>query len=151
MILKAVLFFGALVSMEGIAYLTHKHVMHGWLWCLHESHHRRRTGPFELNDLFVVFFASISIIVLYLGVHGYPLLLWVGLGMTGYGVLYFMFHEVTVHQRIPFPYKPRSRYMKRIIKAHRMHHDVDAAGDPHRMVSFGFLYAPPIEKLKQSR
>ena len=39
--------------MEGVAYATHRWVMHGRLgWWLHASHHRRGTGRFELNDLY---------------------------------------------------------------------------------------------------
>ncbi len=38
--------------MEGFAYAAHRWVMHGPGWFLHASHHRARTGTFELNDLY---------------------------------------------------------------------------------------------------
>ena len=42
----------AFLFMEGVAWFTHKYVMHGFLWVWHRSHHTPRTGMFELNDLF---------------------------------------------------------------------------------------------------
>jgi len=53
-----VLFAAAFAGMEAFAWFTHKYVMHGFLWVWHESHHRPRTGMFELNDLFAVVFAT---------------------------------------------------------------------------------------------
>ncbi|MDU1026007.1 MAG: beta-carotene hydroxylase, partial [Leclercia adecarboxylata] len=50
-----------------------------------------------------------------------------------------------VHQRWPFRYIPRRGYLKRLYLAHRLHHAVRGKED---CVSFGFLYAPPIEKLQ---
>ena len=44
--------------MEAITWLTHKYVMHGFLWFLHEDHHQPNyTSWFEKNDLFFVIFA----------------------------------------------------------------------------------------------
>ena len=42
------------VLMEGITWLTHRFVMHGFLWYLHEDHHRKGKGFFEKNDTFFV-------------------------------------------------------------------------------------------------
>lgn len=145
MLINAGLFLSALAGMEAVACLTHKYVMHGPLWCLHRSHHLPRSGRFERNDLFAVFFSVPSILLIYLGVHVYPPLLWVGLGMTAYGFVYFVFHDVIVHRRVRLPYKPKSRYMKRIIRAHWIHH---ATREREGAVSFGFVYAPPIDKLR---
>jgi beta-carotene 3-hydroxylase len=147
MLMNLLLFLTALAGMEGVAYLAHKYLMHGPLWCLHASHHRPRTGRFELNDLFAVFFSIPSIILIYLGVNGHPPLLGLGLGMTGYGLVYFVFHDVIVHRRLPLRYKARSGYMKRLVQAHRMHH---VTHQKDGAVSFGFLYAPPVAKLKQA-
>lgn len=146
--LNLILFLAAFVGMEGVAYLTHKYVMHGWLWSLHESHHVPRVGRFEKNDLFAVFFAVPSIILIYLGVHFIAPLAWIGAGMTAYGFMYFVFHDVIVHQRIRFRNIPRFGYLRRIIQAHRMHHSRATKEDG---ISFGFLYAPPIRKLKGAR
>jgi beta-carotene 3-hydroxylase len=148
MLVNMLLFLGALAGMEGVAYFTHKYVMHGFLWSLHESHHVPRRGRFEKNDLFAVFFGVPSIVLIYLGVNVYDPLLWIGLGMTAYGLVYFLFHDVLVHRRIRHSYTPRSGYLKRVVHAHYMHH---ASKGQDGAVSFGFVYAPPLEKLKQER
>jgi beta-carotene 3-hydroxylase len=134
----------AFVMMEGVAYLMHKYVMHGWLWCLHESHHVPREGIFEKNDFFVVFFATPSIVLIWLGVNVWDPLLWVGIGMTAYGFAYFAFHDGVVHRRLPIRYKGANRYMRRIIEAHWIHH---ASEEKEDAVSFGFLYASPRAEL----
>ena len=53
-LINLVIFVAAFAGMEFVAWSTHKYVMHGFLWRLHESHHRKREGAFELNDLFWV-------------------------------------------------------------------------------------------------
>ncbi|MDO9336557.1 MAG: beta-carotene hydroxylase [Caulobacter sp.] len=138
------LYLGAVVFMEGFAWVTHRYVMHGWGWIWHRSHHEPRTGHFELNDLFAVVFAAPAIIGIYLGVHGTPWMLPVGLGITTYGAIYFLFHDGLVHRRFPMP-KARSAYWKRLIQAHRFHHAVHTKDGA---VSFGFLLAPDVRKLK---
>lgn len=133
------LFVATFVAMEGVAYLLHRYVMHGPLWVLHESHHRPRRGRFELNDLFGVLFALPSMALIYAGTHGQPLLLAVGVGMTAYGAAYWGFHDVLVHRRVRHSLVPRSAYLKRIVRAHLVHHRTHAK---HGATSFGFLYAP---------
>ena len=145
-LLNGLIFLASLAGMELVAYLTHRYLMHGSLWFLHESHHVPRRGRFEWNDLFGVFFAIPSMILIYLGVHVSPPLLWAGLGMTAYGACYFGFHDVIVHRRLPIRVRPRSRYMRRIIQAHKVHHATETRDGA---VSFGFLYAPPLERMKR--
>ncbi|MDU4840096.1 MAG: sterol desaturase family protein [Leclercia adecarboxylata] len=132
-------------AMELIAALAHKYIMHGWGWGWHESHHEPRTSWFEVNDLYAVVFAVLAIVLIALGTWGIWPLQWIGAGMTLYGALYFMVHDGLVHQRWPFRYIPRRGYLKRLYLAHRLHHAVRGKED---CVSFGFLYAPPIEKLQ---
>jgi beta-carotene 3-hydroxylase len=143
--LDIVIFAAAFVFMEGVAWFTHKYVMHGFLWVWHESHHRPRTGPFELNDLFAVVFATPAIVCIYFGVHGAPPLLPLGMGITAYGAVYAMFHDGLVHRRYPTPLNGRSRFWKTLIQAHRIHHAVTTK---EGCVSFGFLLAQPVRKLK---
>lgn len=147
-LINVLLFLAAFVGMEVVAYVTHKYVMHGILWNLHESHHVYNESLFEKNDLFGVFFAIPSILLIYLGVNHYAPLLWVGLGMTAYGAAYFLFHDVIVHRRIKLPYKAKRGYMRRIVQAHHMHH---ATRVKDGAVSFGFLYAPTLDRLKAER
>ena len=51
------IFLATVLAMEGFAYVMHRWVMHGPGWFLHESHHRPRTGNWELNDLYAAIFA----------------------------------------------------------------------------------------------
>ncbi|HHQ13401.1 MAG TPA: beta-carotene hydroxylase [Chromatiales bacterium] len=148
LIVDLLLFVAAFAGMEGVAYLTHKYVMHGWLWSLHESHHRPRDGIFEKNDLFAFYFALPSILLIWLGVNVNHLMLPIGLGMTAYGLCYFAFHDGIVHRRLPLRYRGRNPYMKRIIQAHYVHH---ATTTKEGAVSFGFLYTRPVAELDAER
>lgn len=146
--LELLLFVATIATMEGVAYVTHRWVMHGRLgWFLHESHHRERPGRFELNDLYAVIFALPSIVLLAGGVRwGWgEWATWTGAGIAAYGAIYFGFHDVVVHRRLPHRIVPRSAYFKRIVQAHRLHHAVESRLGA---VSFGFLYAAPVEQLK---
>jgi beta-carotene 3-hydroxylase len=148
------LFLATIMAMEGVAYATHRWIMHGPGWVLHRSHHCQRTGIFEANDLYALVFALPSIIFLWGGVNlGWgSWATWVGAGIAAYGAIYFGFHDVIVHRRLSHRYLPRSSYMKRIIQAHQLHH---ATETKHGAVSFGFLYASRADllkrQLKQSR
>ncbi len=138
-------FLATLVAMEFVAAVVHRHVMHGWGWGWHRSHHEPRTGRFERNDLYAVFFAGIAIALIYAGSRGWHPLEWIGAGMTAYGLLYFVAHDGLVHRRWLFRNAPRTGYVKRLYQAHRMHHAVDGKDG---CVSFGFLWAPRVEVLK---
>ena len=54
--MSTIIFIGIVLltffTMEGITWLTHKYVMHGFLWYLHEDHHQPTPGFFEKNDAF---------------------------------------------------------------------------------------------------
>lgn len=141
------LFVATIIVMEGVAYVAHRWVMHGFGWFLHASHHRPRAGRWEANDLYALIFAVPSILLFWLGIGlGYgALYAWVGGGIAAYGAIYFGFHDVIVHRRIGHRYIPKSDYMKRIIQAHRLHHVVETKAGT---VSFGFLWAPKPEDLK---
>jgi len=136
------------LAMELVAIVAHRHVMHGFLWSLHKSHHSPRTGRFEANDWFGVMGAIPSILLIFGGsLLGWgDLYTWIGIGIAGYGAIYFGFHDIIVHRRIETGYVPRSAYMKRIVQAHRLHHVVESK---EGTVSFGFLWAPPIDELRR--
>lgn len=136
-----------LAGMEGFAYVAHRWLMHGPGWVLHASHHRPRTGRWELNDLYFVIFAAPSIVMMLGGLYWSWGIwaFWVGIGIAAYGAVYLGFHDIIVHRRVPHRYVPRSAYMKRIVQAHRLHHAVETK---HGTVSFGFLWAPRPEHLK---
>ena len=146
--LGLILFLATVLAMEGFAYGMHRWVMHGPGWFLHASHHAPRRGRWELNDLYAVIFAIPSIVLLLGGVRlgWWPGCTWIGAGIAAYGAIYFGFHDVIVHRRLPHRFVPRSRYMKRIVQAHRLHHAVERK---HGTVSFGFLWAPRADVLKR--
>ncbi|WP_445190684.1 sterol desaturase family protein [Sphingobium sp. HWE2-09] len=147
-ILPLSVFLATVAAMEGFAYVMHRWVMHGPGWFLHASHHRPRLGFWEANDLYFVIFALPSILLLLGGVQwGWGV--WataMGAGIAAYGAIYLGFHDVIVHQRVRHRYVARSRYMKRIVQAHRLHHAVETK---EGTVSFGFLIAPHPTTLKQ--
>ena len=135
------LVLASFLTMEFVAWFSHKYIMHGFMWNWHESHHQPRQGFFEKNDLFSVVFSIPAMICILLGTL-YPslrFLIWIGVGITLYGVFYFVFHDVIVHRRIHIKYIAKSKYMKRIIRAHKIRHKKLSKEDGE---AFGFLYAP---------
>jgi beta-carotene 3-hydroxylase len=141
------LFTVTLIGMEAFAYAAHRWMMHGFGWFLHASHHAPRTGNWELNDFYAAIFAVPSFLLIFGGLQlgWWPGCVWIGAGIAAYGAIYFGFHDVIVHRRLPTRYLPKSRYMKRIVQAHRLHHVVETR---EGNVSFGFLIAPRPEDLK---
>ena len=136
---------GTVAFMEAFAWWAHKYVMHGWGWGWHKSHHEPHNDKLEKNDLYVLVFASLSILMFLIGTLYWMPLFWIALGTTTYGMLYFLAHDGLVHQRWPFRYVPRKGYLKRLYQAHRLHHAVKGKDG---CVSFGFIWSPPVEKLK---
>lgn len=133
-------------AMEWLAFAVHKHVMHGWGWAWHRSHHEQREGPLEKNDLYALFFAGLSLLCFTALPLLWKPLWWVGAGTVVYGLLYTILHDGLVHRRLPFLSSPRRGYLKRLVQAHRLHHSVR---DRQGAVSFGFLYAQPVRRLKR--
>lgn len=110
--------------MEGVTWCTHKFVMHGFLWYLHEDHHQPKYDQaFEKNDWFFVFFAIISITLFYFGtIPHVNFLFFIGLGVVLYGMAYFLVHDVLIHQRFPWFKRTNIKYFKALRKAHKVHH-----------------------------
>ena len=128
-------------SMEAVAWLTHKFVMHGLLWRLHEDHHKKNPSSFfEKNDYFFLIFAIPGIICLALGLYT-PLaaLLYIGLGITVYGFAYFWVHDVFIHQRFKLFRNADNFYFRAIRRAHKMHHKHLGKEDGE---CFGMLWVP---------
>lgn len=132
--------FSMFSFMEFFAWFMHKFVMHGFLWVLHEDHHRAHKSWWEKNDLFTLFFSLIAVCFFIFGqVKGDFFYTAIGIGTTMYGISYFLFHDVMFHRRIKgFRLKANTRYLKRIINAHAVHHQ-SFAQDQAR--AFGFLFA----------
>ena len=139
-LLNIVVFVGLAVYMEYVAYFTHKYVMHGFLWVLHEDHHRPRHRGSQKNDLFAVLFSLVSFLLIFAGLlRGVMPLASAGFGVALYGVGYVLFHDIMFHRRIrSIRLKPRGRYLERIVRAHKAHHQKGGREDS---ISFSFLYA----------
>lgn len=111
------------VIMEGITWLTHKYVMHGFLWYLHKDHHQPTGHVLEKNDAFFLIFAIPSWLCIMLGLqHHNHIAAGIGFGIALYGLAYFFVHEIIIHQRIKWFTKSNNRYIKSIRWAHKMHH-----------------------------
>lgn len=140
-ILCALIVIGTFLFMEFVAWFTHKYIMHGFLWVWHKSHHKKHDHTLERNDLFAIVFSLPSIGLIYYStlVNNQPYLTAVGIGIFCYGVFYVLFHDFIVHQRIKWKVKNKSKYLKRMINAHYIHHTKRTKEDCE---AFGFLYAP---------
>ncbi|MCX6180634.1 MAG: sterol desaturase family protein [Bacteroidetes bacterium] len=111
------------VLMEGVAWLTHRFVMHGLLWVLHKDHHQVKPGFFERNDFFFLIFALPGFLLTLFGtLNNFSPLFFIGLGITIYGFAYFLVHDVFIHQRLPILKRSNNFYLRAIRKAHKMHH-----------------------------
>jgi beta-carotene 3-hydroxylase len=132
-LLSIIVFF----LMEGITWLTHKYVMHGFLWYLHKDHHQKEPGFFEKNDAFFIIFAVPSWLCIMLGMMNQ--VWWVvsiGAGIAMYGLAYFFVHDVIIHQRFKWFSRSNLRYIKVLRWAHKMHHKYLQKEDGE---SFGML------------
>lgn len=128
------------ISMEGVAWITHKYIMHGLLWSLHKDHHRREyEGFFEKNDFFFLFFAVPGIICLIAGLPHFTSVFFAGIGITLYGFTYFLIHDVLVHQRLKFLRNTKNKYLIALRRAHKIHHKHSGKEDGE---CFGLLLFP---------
>ena len=132
---------GVFVLMEGITWCTHKYVMHGFGWYLHEDHHQPKyNGVFEKNDAFFLVFAIPSMLLFWYGtytVHAY--LFFIGLGILMYGIAYFLIHDVLIHQRFKWFKRTNNRYLIGLRKAHKIHHKTLGKEGSE---CFGMLFVP---------
>lgn len=134
-------FLAAAALMELVARLMHRYVMHGCGWCLHNDHHTTGGRRLQRNDLYAVFFAGTSFVLIYTGLRlSITPMASAGFGVALYGVGYVLFHDIMFHRRIKWiriqPFHP---YLQRIVNAHRVHHST-VTKDGAR--SFSFLWAP---------
>ena len=126
------------LGMEFTAWFMHKYVMHGFLWSWHESHHKPHLneGFFEKNDLFFLVFAIPSFFCYLFGtITDYRFLLFIGIGISIYGLVYFLIHDVYIHRRFSWFKQLDGKYSRAILKAHGTHHakqskeDCESFGD----------------------
>lgn len=141
--------------MEFVAWSNHKYLMHGALWMWHKDHHKRdskkakmplntEANHFEKNDRFLIMYATPAIILLIVGFSmNIPSLIALGIGITVYGITYFLIHDVIIHERLPLPFlhKMDNRYIRAIRRAHLAHHRAKTKTDFH---NYGLLIFPTI-------
>ncbi|RLM65639.1 beta-carotene hydroxylase [Panicum miliaceum] len=126
---------GAAVGMEFWARWAHRALWHASLWHMHESHHRPREGPFELNDVFAIINAVPAISLLAYGFfhRGFVpgLCFGAGLGITLFGMAYMFVHDGLVHRRFPVGPIANVPYFRRVAAAHKIHHMDKFEGVPY--------------------
>ena len=139
--INLLIFIATFIFMEGVAWFTHKYVMHGLLWNLHEDHHQPVQGHrFEKNDSFFVIFAVPAMLSFGFGVSfSISALTAIGAGITLYGFCYFLVHDVFIHQRFKWLKRSNNLYLRAIRKAHKIHHK---HLDRHDGECFGMLWVP---------
>ena len=126
--------------MEGITWCTHRFVMHGFLWYLHEDHHQPSSGFFEKNDAFFLIFAiPSSLLIIYGSMAQFDFRFYVGLGIAAYGLAYFLIHDVLIHRRFSWFNRTDNLYFRAIRKAHKVHHKHLGAENGE---CFGMLWVP---------
>lgn len=127
--------------MEAVTWFTHKYIMHGFMWYFHEDHHQPGyPHPLEKNDFFFVIFAIPAIVLFYFGLQGgLNYLFFIGLGITLYGLAYFIVHDVLIHRRFKWFQKTKSPYLLGLRKAHKIHHKYLDKEDGE---CFGMLFVP---------
>ena len=126
--------------MEFVAWFTHKYIMHGFLWKIHLDHHQvDKNKKMQKNDYFFLIFALPSIAFIIVGSISSNFLFFVGIGIAFYGCAYFIVHEIIIHQRIKIFRNTKSKYIRAIKRAHKIHHKNTEKEDGE---SFGMLIVP---------
>lgn len=131
---------GAVAMMEFVAWSAHKFIMHGFLWNWHEDHHKKdhlSGNWWEKNDRFFLVFATPGIACLMAGSFTEAVWLFpIGLGITIYGFIYFLIHDVYIHRRFKWFRHLDSKYSRAVLRAHGAHH---AKVTKENCESFGLL------------
>jgi beta-carotene 3-hydroxylase len=142
-LMYALITFGAFAGMEFMAWFTHKYVMHGLLWNWHEDHHKPqlKNGFFEKNDRFFLVYAIPSMCCyIYGSLSPHFWVLFVGIGISLYGLAYFLIHDVYIHRRFDWFKHLDSDYSRAVLRAHGAHH---AKQTKEECESFGLLVIAP--------
>jgi beta-carotene 3-hydroxylase len=127
-------------AMEMVAWASHKYIMHGLGWEMHRDHHQPSQGTLQRNDLFFLLFAIPAFLAIYHGTRlGYSWMVYLGAGISLYGLCYFLVHDVFIHQRFPWFTRTDNVYFRAIRKAHKIHHKSQGKKDGE---CFGMLLVP---------
>ncbi len=113
--------FAAFCFMEFVAWPNHKYLMHGRMWEWHKDHHHRdskktemplntESKHFEKNDRFFIIYATPAIILMIVGFTlSFISLITLGIGITAYGMTYFLIHDLIIHHRLRLRFLPKMR------------------------------------------
>jgi len=141
------------IGMEIVSYCAHRWLFHGVLWKIHKSHHTPNNGVFELNDIFSLVFAGISIGLIITGVDSMfsSAKFGIGCGIALYGLLYFIIHDLFTHKRF-VPFKSDNWFMRLVRRAHQRHHqDIGQKGhEPYGLFLFPYDRYPKKERKRES-
>ncbi|EED90945.1 hypothetical protein THAPSDRAFT_263437, partial [Thalassiosira pseudonana CCMP1335] len=136
------------IAMEYISRYSHCYLWHGkFLWWINGSHHHQypAVGSTPLNDAFAVFFATIATLAMWIGSEPPSTLtkdcsIGIGLGVTLYGLSYFVGHDIVAHERLGKGVANALRrafpYMEQCASVH-IRNDSDPYGAP-----YGFWLGP---------
>lgn len=136
-IINWTIILATIAAMEALSWFIHKYLFHGPLWFIHRSHHKPRSSWFEFNDVFSVLFAAVSLYLLWEGRETLNNGFWIGVGISVYGMIYFIFHDWFIHSRLK-SFKTNNRYLLGIRRAHKIHHK---SMDKNPSEEFGLLLA----------
>lgn len=144
-ILNVVTVIISATAMEAVAWLSHKYLMHGFLWVLHADHHIPHEKKWEYNDFFALIFALPSFLGIFFGIkYGFNFYFYIGIGILIYGLLYTLIHEGLIHGRIKIWQNTQNWYLLGLKLGHQSHHIKDQ--DPNRNklkdLCFGMLWVP---------
>lgn len=142
---NALIIIATIVIMEGVAWGLHKYVLHTFLWFVHDSHHKTRTGIFEKNDAVALFFGIPSWLFMMFGIlDGCDYKLYIGIGILIYGICYVLIHDGLVHRRIKVFNNPQNFYLMGLKLGHEAHHRHDNKPDYKKEndIVWGMLWVP---------
>ncbi|MGI8786992.1 MAG: sterol desaturase family protein [Pyrinomonadaceae bacterium] len=139
-------------GMEIFSYAVHRFLFHGILWRIHQTHHRPNKFFLELNDIFSLIFAFVSIGLMLLAEM--PLLdslsFPVGFGIAIYGFVYFITHDFFTHRRF-VPFKSENKILLTIRRAHQRHHQTAEKIGVEPFGLFVFDYSKFAEKIARNK
>jgi beta-carotene 3-hydroxylase len=139
------------ILMELLSYVLHRYIFHGLFWKIHKTHHESSHSVFELNDLFSFSFSIAAIVLMIIGLQenileslSFP----IGMGITIYGILYFIIHDIYTHKRFA-KLKTDNRIINIIKKAHQKHHQSakKIGNEPYGLFLFDYeLFSRKVKK-----
>lgn len=146
--------FGGFAIMEIASYLLHRFLFHGFLWRIHRTHHESHTARFELNDLFSIGFALIAVYLIVSGIdEQWPkATAGIGIGITIYGILYFIIHDLFTHRRF-LPFSSENKLLGMIRRAHQRHHQTTKKDgfEPYGLFLFPYsTFRSPFKRKRTS-